>query len=95
MLPADLPEPDVRQAKFLCQMDHRFRPDEIVEFRSFHDVPSAVVLTNPRTHSKKQVRQITNSIREFGFTTPVLVDSSNLIIAGHGRADPCPTGIRL
>jgi DNA modification methylase len=42
---------------------------------------------NPRTHSKKQVRQIADSIRRFGFTNPVLVDGENRIIAGHGRVE--------
>jgi len=40
---------------------------------------------NARTHSKKQIRQIADSIRKFGFTNPVLVDEQNRIIAGHGR----------
>lgn len=40
---------------------------------------------NARTHSKKQVRQIANSIRTFGFTNPVLIDRANTILAGHGR----------
>jgi len=40
---------------------------------------------NARTHSKKQVRQIADSIRTFGFTNPVLIDASNSILAGHGR----------
>jgi DNA modification methylase len=40
---------------------------------------------NARRHSKKQVRQIANSIERFGFTNPVLVDDDNEIIAGHGR----------
>lgn len=40
---------------------------------------------NARTHSKKQVKQIADSIRKFGFTNPVLADESNRIIAGHGR----------
>jgi len=40
---------------------------------------------NARTHSKKQVRQIADSIEAFGFTNPVLVDAGNRIIAGHGR----------
>ena len=40
---------------------------------------------NSRTHSDAQVAQIAASIREFGWTNPVLVDSSNGIIAGHGR----------
>jgi DNA modification methylase len=40
---------------------------------------------NPRTHSDAQVAQIAASIREFGWTNPVLVDGRNGIIAGHGR----------
>lgn len=40
---------------------------------------------NSRTHSPQQVKQIAASIKEFGFTNPVLIDESNSIIAGHGR----------
>ncbi len=40
---------------------------------------------NARTHSKKQIRQIADSIKEFGFTNPVLIDGTSRIIAGHGR----------
>ena len=40
---------------------------------------------NARTHSRKQVRQIADSIRAFGFTNPVLVDGTGQVIAGHGR----------
>ena len=40
---------------------------------------------NSRTHSDEQVSQIASSIKEFGFTNPVLIDSENVIIAGHGR----------
>jgi DNA modification methylase len=40
---------------------------------------------NPRTHSRKQIEQIAASIREFGFTNPVLIDDQQRIIAGHGR----------
>jgi DNA modification methylase len=40
---------------------------------------------NPRTHSDAQVAQIAASIREFGWTNPILVDGANGIIAGHGR----------
>jgi len=42
---------------------------------------------NARAHSRKQVRQIADSIREFGFTNPVLVDHDNTILAGHGRVE--------
>src|SRR5215213_7909066 len=40
---------------------------------------------NARTHSPAQVEQIAASIREFGWTNPILVDGENGIIAGHGR----------
>tara|TARA_B110001452_G_C15234541_1_gene427484 strand:- start:1721 stop:2968 length:1248 start_codon:yes stop_codon:yes gene_type:complete len=40
---------------------------------------------NTRTHDEKQVAQVAASIKEFGFTNPILVDSDNGIIAGHGR----------
>ena len=40
---------------------------------------------NSRTHSDDQIAQIAGSIREFGFTNPVLVDAERGIIAGHGR----------
>jgi len=42
-------------------------------------------VNNSRTHSEDQVSQIAASIKEFGFTNPVLVDGENGIIAGHGR----------
>ena len=40
---------------------------------------------NARTHAKKQIRQIAASIRQFGFTNPVLIDEAGTILAGHGR----------
>lgn len=40
---------------------------------------------NTRTHSDDQIKQVADSIKEFGFTNPVLIDSDNGIIAGHGR----------
>ena len=40
---------------------------------------------NSRTHSDAQVAQIAGSIREFGFTNPVLIDDESGIVAGHGR----------
>jgi len=42
---------------------------------------------NARTHSKKQVAQISESIKQFGFVVPILVDAKNQIIAGHGRLE--------
>lgn len=54
-----------------------------IEHRAPHDlVPYA---NNARTHSPKQVRQIADSIRRFGFVNPVLISDDGEIIAGHGR----------
>ena len=41
--------------------------------------------SNPREHSKEQIEQVANSIQEFGWTMPILIDEKNEIIAGHGR----------
>lgn len=41
---------------------------------------------NTRTHSEEQIEQLKNSITEFGFTNPILIDEDNVIIAGHGRS---------
>lgn len=46
---------------------------------------------NSRTHSKKQIVQIANSIKRFGFCNPVLVGGGNQIIAGHGRVEAAKT----
>lgn len=40
---------------------------------------------NAKKHSKEQVEQIANSIKEFGFTQPVIIDTNNCVVAGHGR----------
>jgi DNA modification methylase len=40
---------------------------------------------NARTHSKRQIRQIFNSLQEFGWTNPILIDRDGNVIAGHGR----------
>ena len=44
---------------------------------------------NPRRHTKKQIRQIAQSIKTFGFNVPILVDRNGNIIAGHGRYFAC------
>ena len=41
--------------------------------------------SNPKQHCEKQVTQIINSIKEFKFNNPILIDENNEIIAGHGR----------
>ncbi len=45
--------------------------------------------TNARRHSHKQIRQIADSIRVFGFNVPILVDAELKVIAGHGRLLAC------
>jgi DNA modification methylase len=42
---------------------------------------------NARKHSKKQIKQIAKSIKEFGFTNPILIDRNKNILAGHGRVE--------
>lgn len=41
--------------------------------------------SNPKLHKNKQIQQIVNSISEFRFNNPILIDEENIIIAGHGR----------
>lgn len=42
---------------------------------------------NSRTHDKEQIEQICKSIKEYGWTNPVLIDEKGMIIAGHGRVE--------
>ena len=58
--------------------------------RRYENVPISQLKpyeNNARTHSEKQVEKIANSIKEFGFINPVLIDSNYGIIAGHGRIE--------
>jgi len=40
---------------------------------------------NARIHPKKQIRQIANSYRRFGWTNPIIIDENYTILTGHGR----------
>ena len=55
----------------------------IIEYKKTSDLIPYV--NNTRTHSDEQVNQIASSIKEFGFTNPVLLDEKDGVIAGHGR----------
>src|SRR3984957_19677410 len=55
----------------------------LVEYRPLEKLIGYV--RNARTHSDEQVAEIAASIREFGWTNPILVDGDNGVIAGHGR----------
>jgi len=58
-----------------CAIEYR-RPESLKPYEN-----------NSRTHSKEQVDQIVESIKEFGFTNPILIDEEGGIIAGHGRLE--------
>lgn len=53
-----------------------YRPDQLKPYPQ-----------NARTHTAKQVEKICKSIREYGFTNPILIDQDREIIAGHGRLE--------
>lgn len=59
------------------------RPSIQVEYRRLSDLKPNPA--NARLHSSEQIKQIANSIKEFGFTNPILVDNNDMVIAGHGR----------
>jgi DNA modification methylase len=64
------------------------RPDAALP--QFEWAPVASIRPNPknaRTHSRKQLRQIAASIREFGLLNPLIVDGANMVLAGHGRLE--------
>lgn len=42
---------------------------------------------NSRKHSTDQIKRIENSIKEFGFTNPILIDKNSVIVAGHARVE--------
>lgn len=46
---------------------------------------------NPRKHSKQQIKALARSIQSFGFNTPILVDRSQKVVAGHGRLSAAET----
>ncbi len=63
----------------------RGEPDQRIEM-----IPLSQLKPHPRnarTHSRKQIRQLAESIKRYGFNNPILVDDRNRIIAGHGRVE--------
>ena len=55
----------------------------IIKYKDINDL--IPYINNTRTHSEEQINQIASSIKEFGFTNPVLIGKNNGLIAGHGR----------
>ena len=59
--------------------------DEFPSIKKVKTIDLIPYARNSRTHSDEQINQIAASIKEFGFLNPVIIDSENGIIAGHGR----------
>lgn len=57
----------------------------VIERRPTQSLQAAT--RNPRTHTPKQIRKIADSIVEFGFTNPLLIDANGTVIAGHARLE--------
>lgn len=74
--------------KFIsCSVKDKITPNSDPKSEIVYRATSALIpyARNSRTHSQQQTQQIASSIKEFGFTNPILIDESNGIIAGHGR----------
>jgi DNA methylase/ParB-like nuclease domain len=70
-------DPSTTRARFAPGSYRRIEAVAVNRLRPFRN--------NARIHSRKQVRQIAESIQRFGFNNPVLIDDAGEIIAGHGR----------
>ena len=60
------------------------------------DLPLSSLRPNPRnarTHRKRQIQQIADSISAFGFLNPILVDDAGMVLAGHGRLKAMRCGV--
>jgi DNA modification methylase len=74
---------NIEMSKIITPTRGKAWPADQVERRSISElIPYA---RNARTHSEAQISQIAASIKEWGWTTPVLIDEDGGIIAGHGR----------
>jgi len=60
----------------------RWTANEIVQKRIDELIPYD---RNPRKHPDSQIEELANSIRQWGFTAPILIDEGGVVIAGHGR----------
>jgi len=72
----------VRRPSSLERRD--LRDDRRIEYVAIRSL--GINPRNARTHSKKQIRQVADSIKRFGFNTPIIIDNESRIIAGHARA---------
>jgi DNA modification methylase len=76
---------EVKQGADLRSAEHGSEPNLRLRiiYRRIEDLKPDPA--NPRRHSKKQIRQIADSIRTFGFNVPILTDRDGKIVVGHGR----------
>ena len=87
-----LDSPSATMSLEVIQMsiDLQGQPNDIaVAYKSVDSLNACT--RNARTHSKRQIQQIARSIKEFGFTNPVLINRDRMIIAGHGRVQAAKT----
>ena len=59
----------------ICDLNVEVRPVSDLDVRT----------QNPRTHAIKQIRQIIEPVKTFGWANPILIDEENRVVAGHGR----------
>ena len=59
------------------QTDNSMQPMKVAELIPYEN--------NSRVHSDQQIRQLANSIEQWGFTIPILIDENKMVLAGHGR----------
>src|SRR5260370_28782100 len=72
------------------KIDKQKNPFPELPLGAFAHVSIESLRPNPRnakTHSKKQIGQIARSFDQFGFTNPVLIDETGMVLAGHGRLE--------
>ena len=76
---------EVKQGADLRSAEHGSKPNLrlTIIYRRIEDLKPDPA--NPRRHSKKQIRQIADSIKTFGFNVPILTDRDGKIVVGHGR----------
>ena len=73
------------EVRALASISHHIKMGNKLELTYKNIKELIAYVNNSRTHDENQVTQIASSIKEFGFTNPVLIDGENGIIAGHGR----------
>ena len=69
----------------MTKVDDLARAEPVIEVRAVADLE--LYAGNPKQHPESQLMLLERSIREFGWTTPVLVDKNDVVIAGHGRIE--------